>query len=225
MNRGEGSLKMIIGPMFSGKSTELLHQINSYISIGHNVLVVNHALNNRSSSGKEEGITTHDSLEHSETNYVSPYTNCITLLRLNDLLQDKTYASLIETTQVICIEELQFFEDAKDVVLELVNNMNKTVIVAGLIADYKGELFGDVGKLIPFADDVHHIKALCSVCNDGTRGLFTQRITPHGNQIAVGAKDMYRAVCRKHFYEEQITHDCDDDGYQVGYSYSDYDYM
>ena len=211
---------MIVGPMFSGKSTELLHHIHSYISIGKQVLVINHAFNNRSSSGKDEGITTHDSLQYVETCYVSPHTDCVTLLNLSDILNAASYAHLVQNASVICIEELQFFEDAKDVVLELVNKKNKKVITAGLIADYKGDLFGDVGKLIPFADEVHHIKALCSVCNDGTPGIFTQRTTPHGDKIAVGAKDMYRAVCRKHYYTEEVEHDSDNQGYQVGYSYS-----
>lgn len=221
MEQYTGSLKMIVGPMFSGKSTELLHNINSYISIGKNVLVINHAFNVRSASGENEGITTHDSIPRSETVYVSPHTDCITLLKLSDLLEDKVYTSLVDNASVICIEELQFFQDAQDVVLELVNKKNKKVIVAGLIADYTGHLFGDVGNLIPFADEVHHIKALCNVCNDGTPGIFTQRISPHGDQIAIGAKDMYRTVCRKHYYQKQIAHEMEHDVYQVGYSYAD----
>jgi thymidine kinase len=144
----------------------------------------------------------------------------LTLLKLSDILEDPTYASLLDAVSVVCIEELQFFEDAYDIVLDLVNKKNKRVVVAGLVADYTGKLFGDVGRLIPFADDVHHIKALCSVCNDGTPALFTQRISTHSEKIAIGAKDMYRAVCRKHYYVENTINDLDD-GYQVGYSYAD----
>ena len=124
---------------------------------------------------------------------------------------------------MICIEELQFFEDALQTVLLLVNTMHKKVIGAGLIADYECAPFGDVVKLIPHADDIQHVKALCAVCNDGTTGLFTQRVSAHTDQVAVGAKDMYRAVCRKHFQacDECVPDSVDD--YQVGYSYA-YEY-
>lgn len=207
-----GSLKLIIGPMFSGKSTELLHHINSFRSIGNTVLIINHAFNNRYNSS---GVSTHD--RRVEEN------DCLTVLQLMNVLTDPTYAQLVKAADVICIEELQFFDDALQTVLLLVNTMHKRVIGAGLIADYACEPFGDVGKLIPHADDIQHVKALCAVCNDGTTGLFTQRVSSHTDQVAVGAKEMYRAVCRKHF---QVCKECDqkeDDGYQVGYSYA-YEY-
>jgi thymidine kinase len=198
--RYEGSLSLIVGSMFSGKSTELLHRINSFLSIGKQILVINHTFNVRSDEEGKQGITTHDCLQHHSIGYTSSHTDCITLTTLADLFTTPAYASLVEHASVICIEELQFFTDTKESVLQLINEHSKKVIAAGLIADYEGNLFGDVGALIPYADDVHHSKALCSVCNDGTPGIFTQRISPHCDQIAVGEKDMYRAVCRKHYY-------------------------
>ena len=207
-----GTLKLIIGPMFSGKSTELLHHINSFRSIGNTVLIINHAFNTRYNSS---GVSTHDRREEND---------CLTVLQLMDVITDPTYAKLVDDADVICIEELQFFEDALQTVLVLVNTMHKKVIGAGLIADYACAPFGDVVKLIPHADDIQHVKALCAVCNDGTTGLFTQRVSTHTDQVAVGAKDMYRAVCRKHFQAcKECVSNAEDDDYQIGYSYA-YEY-
>lgn len=208
---GVGSLKLIIGPMFSGKSTELLHHINSYRSIGNKVLVINHAFNQRYGS---TGVSTHDNLKEED---------CVVVLNLMDIVQDRTYAQKLEGADVICVEELQFFTDALEAILILVNQQHKKVICAGLIADYKAQPFGDVCKLIPHADDIQHVKALCVKCNNGTVGLFTQRVSPHKDQVAVGAKSMYQTVCRKHF-TQCVSCESSEDGYQIGYSYADYNW-
>ena len=206
-----GSLKLIIGPMFSGKSTELLHHINSFRSIGNTVLVINHAFNKRYDS---EGVSTHDNMKEED---------CVVVLNLMDVLTDNLYTKQLADADVVCIEELQFFEDALEAVVVMVNQHHKKVIGAGLIADYTCKPFGDVGKLIPHADDIQHVKALCALCNDGTKGLFTQRISPHTDQVAVGEKSMYRAVCRKHYNQcSSCTVSTQEDDYQVGYSYADY---
>ena len=205
-----GYLKLIIGPMFSGKSTELLHTINSYRSIGKDVLVINHAFNNRYNS---TNVSTHDKAVLDS--------NCITVLQLGDIEKETQTRSCLEQADIICIEELQFFEDAKEIVTKWVNEYHKCVVCAGLIADYKCQPFGDVGKLIPYADEIQHTKALCCVCNDGTIGLFTQRVSPHQDQVAVGATDMYRVVCRKHYLDCNNCKEVDsNDDYQVGYSYA-----
>ena len=211
-----GSLKLIIGPMFSGKSTELLHTINSYRSIDSSVLVINHAFNKRYDSA---GISTHDNRNDDD---------CLTTLSLMALLHDGPSCKCIDEADVICIEELQFFEDAHEAVLQLVNHKHKKVICAGLIGDYLCQPFGDIYKLIPHADEIQHVKALCSICNDGTLGIFTQRISPHTDQVAVGAKTMYRAVCRKHYLDCNENTSCNHsnatDDYQVGYSYANYEW-
>lgn len=220
-----GSLRLIVGPMFSGKSTALLHVIHSYRAIGKHVLVINHAFNQRYDTGK--GVTTHDgTASHSNTqdtctqtdttvvNITADHTDsrpqapmrtadqhdtCLTLLQLNDLCTDFLYTQWLERADVVCVEELQFFPDAFEVVRYLVDTLHKHVVCAGLIADYRREPFGDLPRLMPYADDVKHVKALCSVCNDGTQGIFTQRLTYDDAQVVVGETDTYRTVCRKHY--------------------------
>ena len=74
----------------------------------------------------------------------------------------------------------------------------KTIIVAGLDGDYKQEPFGDILKLIPHAERVKKLSALCLKCNDGTPASFTKRIISSKLQTLVGSSESYIAVCRKH---------------------------
>lgn len=186
-----GTLKLIIGPMYSGKTTELLHQINSYRSIGKRVMVINHTFDTTRYAAA--GLSTHDD----PTAGKCP--ECATVSALSEVSQDAALRQQLRDADMVCIEELQFFEGARDTVMHWVNDLHKHVVAAGLIADYRCEAFGDVTKLIAHADEIKHVKALCSECNDGTEGIFTQRLSRHRDQVAVGAAEMYRAVCRAHY--------------------------
>ena len=78
---------------------------------------------------------------------------------------------------------------------------NKTVICAGLVADYKREKFGDILSLIPIADDIKMLSALCSICKDGTHAHFSKRIVKEDKQNLVGSTESYISVCRKHYLD------------------------
>ena len=194
-----GELHLIVGPMFSGKSTELLRQIHRYRSIGCNVIVVNHALNSRYDS---RGITTHDS-------GTAPEERCVVATRLGELLvPDSEAFKQYERAQIIFVEELQFFPDAHDVVRQIVEGTDKSVVAAGLTADYRREPFGDVLRLLPHADRVTHLRGLCCQCRDGTPGAFTRRISGERQTTLVGAAEAYEVVCRRH-YMMPATDDCE----------------
>jgi thymidine kinase len=182
-----GRLELIIGPMFSGKSTELIKHANRYISIGKNVLAINHKINNRYGSNK---ITTHDK---------KVFENCIIIDKLNDI--HNLYTQKFNDSEIIIIEELQFFPDGFDFIKNTVDFTNKTVITAGLSGDFRRNPFGDVLKLIPYADSLTQLSAYCKKCGDGTLANFTKRITKENNTTLVGTADQYEAVCRKHYLE------------------------
>ena len=179
------SLELIIGPMFAGKSTELIRRANSYVVINRNIFPINHSLNNRYGSTQ---ITTHNN---------SVLGGCTILSKLSDAEVKNEEA--FKQADVILIEELQFFEDAYLTIIDWVENKHKIVIAAGLDGDFKREPIGDVLKLIPFADKVKKMSALCKKCGDGTLAHFSKRITQNSNQIDIGSADTYEAVCRKHY--------------------------
>ena len=178
----QGYLELIIGPMYAGKSTELIRIINRYKCLKKKIIIINHIFNNRYGS---KGLTTHnkDKIEQ-----------CIILDKLSNI-----NIHILQESDVIIIEELQFFEDAYNNIIEWCDNHNKIVVAAGLDGDFKREPFGDVLRLIPHADKVTKLSALCKKCGDGTLAHFSKRITNDNEKTMVGCDDIYEAVCRKHF--------------------------
>ena len=178
-----------MGPMFSGKSTELIRQARRYRTIYKDrILMVNHSLNKRYGS---TCVTTHDKGEWNE--------NCVSVFSLADVHNLEVWRK----ASVIMIEELQFFHDAFDYVQHWVEECDKIVIAAGLDGDYKREPFGDVLKLVPYADKIQKLSAICCYCGDGTPACFTHRKQQRTNttRVVVGAKATYTSVCRKHYRE------------------------
>lgn len=188
MELNKGHLELIIGPMFASKSTEVIRRVNRFNAKKFKVLVINNKLNERYGS---QHITTHDSVE----------LECSLILeKLNDI--HILYKEQYNKATIIVIEELQFFPDAFDFIVNAIDNDNKIVIAAGLIADYKKEKFGQVLDLIPHADEITHLKAYCCKCNDFTEGPFTKRIINSSQQTLIGTNDSYITVCRRHYLQD-----------------------
>jgi len=187
---------MIVGPMCAGKTTELLKRANQEYAIDRKVLLVNHAFDVRHNTS---GLSTHTYGNETHTSHFKT----ISVNNLSEVL----YGSRIDLHEydVICIDELQFFEKPSIVIDFLVNILNKSVYGAGLIADFKQEPFGDILPLLSMADSFEHCTGLCSVCNNGTVGCFTMRRQPKDKNntndvICVGdCEKEYMLVCRKHF--------------------------
>jgi thymidine kinase len=182
MDTQVGYLELIIGPMYAGKSTELIRIINRYKCLNKKIIIINHDFNDRYGL---KGLTTHNSVK---------VDSCINLLKLGDL--DK---NILKDSDVIIIEELQFFEDAYNIVIDWCDNLNKSVICAGLDGDFLRNPFGDVLRLIPHAEKITKLNALCKRCGDGTLAHFTKRIIENNDTTLVGSDGLYEAVCRKHF--------------------------
>ena len=180
-----GYLELIIGPMYAGKSTELIRIINRYKCLKKEIIVINHTFNNRYGSN---GLTTHNR---------QIFDKCIIVDKLNDI--NIHHQQLLNKADVIIIEELQFFQDAYNVIIDWCDNHNKIVIAAGLDGDFLRSPFGDVLKLIPHAEKVKKLSALCKRCGDGTPAPFSKRITNSSETTLVGSDDVYEALCRKCF--------------------------
>ncbi len=164
--------------MFSGKSTELIRLVNRYHSIGKKVLVVNHVADDRYT--EESSVMSHSGQK-------------ITCLKVKHLAE----LEHSEQPEVIAIDEAQFFDDLIEQVMHFVEDLEITVIVAGLSGDYQRNPFGNILQLIPKCDRLIYTQAYCSSCKDGTHASFTKRITDEKGQKVVGDEKKYAAVCRK----------------------------
>ena len=183
-----GRIDIIIGSMFSGKSTELIRLINRYKVLGKKILVVNHKLDKRYS---ENSISTHSNM----------VLECVSIENLNEINDKDKYLKEYKNCEVLVIEEAQFFKDLYNIVIEAADIDNKIVIVAGLDGDSNRSEFGDILKLIPKCDSVKKLHALCVKCKDGTSASFTKRLIKNNSQIYIGVSE-FIAVCRYHYLND-----------------------
>ena len=197
-----GYLKLILGPMFSGKTSELIGLYRRYIRSGREVMVINYAGDTRYSS---TDLSTHD----------KQMIHCYMLNNLKDAYKRDSYKDkdgkeqplldVFNKSDVILINEGQFFEDIYETVIEWVENNDKKVYICGLDGDSNRSLFGKLFYLIPYADEVVKLNSICACCKDGTPAPFTKRIIDKSNGaiIQIGS-DEYMPVCRKCYNKDDL---------------------
>jgi thymidine kinase len=196
----QGCLELIIGSMFSGKTTRLVQKILHARHDGMNILCITHKIDTRYGQGI---ICTHDNRQTNADFCVD---------KLMPLLSSDNALAAFQLCDVIAIEEGHFFEDLTEFVMQTVDHMKKHVIVAGLDGTYERRPFTQIANLVPLADHITRTHARCSACADGTPAIFSKRLKmpqttsanniQSDNTILVGGSDMYTPVCRKHFLED-----------------------
>jgi thymidine kinase len=183
----EGYLELILGPMFSGKTTQIIQIHNNYSYIGKIVAVINYAEDKRY----------HDSMLSTHDHKMIP---CILSHNIevlwNEPNANNEYYSILRNADVILINEGQFFKNLKSVVIDMVENHNKVVYICGLDGDFKREKFGELLDLIPYCDKVTKLTSFCSNCRNGKKGLFSCRVSKETEQIVIGS-DNYKPLCRQ----------------------------
>jgi thymidine kinase len=173
-----GYLEIILGSMYSGKSTRLVEIYKQCNFCNISVAVINHSIDNRYD---EELLSTHDKIK----------IPCIKTEKLFDISRENK----IETSSVILINEGQFFSDLYDFTVSMLKN-NKKIYICGLDGDFERKKFGSILDLIPLCDKVTKLTSLCSKCKNGTPGIFSMRLTSETEQTLIGS-DNYIPVCRK----------------------------
>lgn len=177
-------IEIILGCMFSGKSTELLRRCNRYKAIGKDILLINHINDTRT----ENKIKTHNNITQ----------QAVKLNRLFDILKDPVNKDRFNNSDVIGIDEAQFFDDLYDFVV-YAEKYSKIIIISGLDGDFNRKPFGEILMCIPLCDDVIKLTAMDMIHHDGTPAIFTKRISNEKEQVCVGSNDKYLAVSRQNF--------------------------
>ena len=173
-----GYLKVILGCMFSGKTTELIKEYNRHKACDIRCCFVNHNADDRYGSGATITKT------HNQ--------NCITNDKSCKKLTDVLWEA--DKYDAFFINEGQFFDDLYEGVNYLVNMQNKKVYVCGLDGDFQRREFGSILKILPLCDDVVKLKAICKSCKIKD-GIFTFRLSDEKEQMLVGT-DNYTSLCR-----------------------------
>ena len=184
MKHHSGSIEVVCGSMFSGKTEELIRLLRRAVIAGQKVQVFKPIIDER--YGLEK-VTSHSGAKFDAV----PVKSSTAIL-------DKLDA---ETT-VIGLDETQFFDDGIVKVVQKLANQDKRVIIAGLDMDFRGEPFGQMPVLMAIAENVHKLHAICMEC--GELACRTQRLV-NGKPakfddpiVIVGASELYEARCRKH---------------------------
>lgn len=173
---------MITGPMFSGKSEELIRRLKRARIARQRVACYKPDIDLRY---HRTAIASHSQQTHDALTVAT-----VEVLRA-------TLFPQLEEIEVVGIDEVQFFSDEIiALAMELVH-LGKRVVMAGLDTTFAGEPFGPVPNLMSIADEVTKLSAVCMVC--GAPAIHTQRLGQSQELVVVGAAGLYEARCRTHF--------------------------
>ncbi|WP_243301013.1 thymidine kinase [Geothrix oryzisoli] len=176
VHQRQGSLEVICGPMFSGKSEELIRRIKRAIIARQKVQVFKPALDDRYDVS---AIASHSQRKHDAI----PVKDSVELARHLD-----------PEAQVVALDEVQFMDEGLIPIIEDLADRGVRVIAGGLDQDSNGEPFGIMPILLAKAEYVTKLQAICMVC--GALAGRTQRMVQTGGQVLVGAAEAYEARCR-----------------------------
>ncbi|MFI5142663.1 MAG: thymidine kinase [Thermoanaerobaculales bacterium] len=174
-----GAIEVITGGMFSGKSEELIRRLRRAIIAKQRVQVFKPVLDERYAAAQ---VVSH-SRWRLEAERVGKAAEIL------DRLDPRT--------EVVGIDEAQFFDEDLGKVAGRIADLGKRVILAGLDMDFRGVPFGPMPRLLAIAEDVEKVHAICARC--GAPASYTQRLSQSQEQVVVGAADIYEARCRRCF--------------------------
>ena len=175
-----GCIEVICGSMFSGKTEELIRRLKRAQFANQKIEIFKHAVDTRYS---DMDVVSHDL--HSIP--------CTPIKDAEMMLDAK------EETQVIGIDEAQFFSEKLIAVAQELADRGKRVIIAGLDTDYMGKPFGPIPGLMAIAEDVQKVHAICVKC--GNLANHSHRLTKSHKLVVLGEKDVYEPLCRQCFNE------------------------
>uniref|UniRef100_A0A915ABX6 Thymidine kinase, cytosolic n=1 Tax=Parascaris univalens TaxID=6257 RepID=A0A915ABX6_PARUN len=174
-----GHIQLILGPMFSGKTTEMLRRLNRYKLANRTCRIVKYRNDTRYAL---DHVATHD-LQMQEA---------ISAVKVADVMDELSEA------HVVAIDEGQFFDDIAEC-SENLANQGKIVIVSALDGDFNRKRFKNVLDMCPFSEDVIKLNAVCTGC--GEDASFTKRLTSNTDLELIGGREMYTAMCRQCYFD------------------------
>ena len=175
-----GSIEVICGSMFSGKTEELIRRMKRAQFANQKVEIYKPCIDVRYS---DDQVVSHDAHGIPSTPIDSPASMLL----------------LSSDVEVVGIDEAQFFDDTIVEVVQTLANRGVRVIIAGLDTDYMGKPFGPMPALMAVAEDVQKVHAICMKC--GSPANHSHRLSQSDQLVVLGEKDLYEPLCRHCFNE------------------------
>lgn len=184
-NEKRGWIEVIVGGMFSGKTEELIRRLRRSEFARQKIQVFKPGIDDR----------------YDDENVMSHNANSFTAMPIES--SEDIWTFLKDDTQVVGIDEGQFFDHGLVEVAQLLAERGLRVIIAGLDTDWQAKPFEPMPTLMAIAENVTKQHAVCVVC--GSEASRTQRTAAVEGQVVVGAHDIYEARCREHFRPEVVA--------------------
>ena len=178
-----GSIEVICGSMFSGKTEELIRRMKRAQFAKQRVEIYKPCIDVRYS---EDQVVSHDSHSIPSTPIDSPASMLL----------------LSSDVEVVGIDEAQFFDETLVDVVQTLANRGIRVIIAGLDTDFMGKPFGPMPALMAVAEDIQKVHAICVKC--GSPANHSHRLAASDALVVLGEKDEYEPLCR-HCYNEAMA--------------------
>lgn len=182
--RQSGWVEVVCGPMFSGKTEELIRRLRLAVIAKQRIQIFKHSIDKRYD---ETFITSHTEQKFKATPVSS---------------SSEVIDAIDDSTRVVGIDEAQFFDVGIADVCDKLANRGIRVIVAGLDQDYLGKPFGPMPELLAVAESILKLKAVCMSC--GGQASRSQRLTTENETVVVGSGEHYEARCRACFDPEHV---------------------
>ncbi|MCF6360730.1 MAG: thymidine kinase [Cyclobacteriaceae bacterium] len=179
---GAGWVEVICGSMFSGKTEELIRRLNRALIAKQSVEIFKPSVDTRYNES--------DVVSHNES-----------VIRSTPVQFARDIILLAGTSDVVGIDEAQFFDESLVEVCNQLASQGKRVIIAGLDMDFEGNPFGPIPNLLAQAEYVTKVHAICMNC--GALASYSYRLTDNKQKVMLGEQSTYEARCRKCFLEGQ----------------------
>jgi thymidine kinase len=183
MNNKKGTLTVYAGPMYAGKTTALIAELEASLESNSNVLVVKPSIDNRYS---EEDIISHDGVSLKKVTGRS-----VKRLPIDFDLDFKE----MENIDVLLIDEAQFFTTICEYWVPVYLERGIDVVAVGLDMDSEGRPFGSMPFLLSLANNVYKLSGVCSVCSDEATRTFRKLSARSSDQVLIGGAETYEPRC------------------------------
>ncbi|GIL17617.1 MAG: thymidine kinase [Oligoflexia bacterium] len=182
--RGSGWIEVIVGGMYSGKTEELIRRVRRAEYARLKIQVFKPKIDDRYHA---EDVTSHNQ-------------NSVSSIPIEN--SEEIWVHLKDDTQVVAIDEGQFFDNGLVEVVQALAERGIRVMIAGLDTDWQAKPFEPMPTLMAIAENVTKQHAVCMVCGDAASR--TQRVAQVDGQVVVGSHGIYEARCREHFKPEVL---------------------
>ena len=197
MSVKSSKLDMILGPMFSGKTTKLLEIMEMFDKKNIKYIAVKPKIDDRYTEEDKNNFIVSHNFEKRECKVTTDLLEIFSEIKKNKTIE----STRSESVEYILIDEAQFFKNLFNFCIACLEQLNINVIVTGLDGDFMRKPMGEILDLLPIANTITKLSSKCHHENCEQPGIFSHRIVADQGQVLIGGSDKYVPLCRSHYIE------------------------